>query len=167
MPVVLDGVSMLMFLSPSKVYVDLPSEEARVRILETHCRKLALGDSVNLDSIGRDQRCLGFSGADLAGLVREAATCALRRLIQEVGRSNLARDQLAPKLQAEDFDAAFKKSLPSVSRKDLARYRKMRTQLRKSRARIDDMKSENPQTQSPEEAGSLGDAKDIPDTLAE
>ncbi|KAJ3059851.1 hypothetical protein HDU98_004118, partial [Podochytrium sp. JEL0797] len=60
------------------LYVDLPTPEERFEILKTITRKTPVGQGVSLEAVARDSRADGFSGADLAALVREAAVAALR-----------------------------------------------------------------------------------------
>ncbi|GKT35161.1 Uncharacterized AAA domain-containing protein C16E9.10c [Aduncisulcus paluster] len=65
-------------LRPSRfdklIYVPLPSLSGRVDILKRLTRAVPLDSSVSLDTLGHMTD--GFSGADLSGLVREAALCA-------------------------------------------------------------------------------------------
>jgi len=63
------------------VYVDLPSPAARYEILTKHTRHVSLAADVDLEAIAKDPSCEGFSGADMAALLREAGTAALRRLM--------------------------------------------------------------------------------------
>lgn len=65
--------------------MDLPNAQARAEILATHVRRLRLDPSVNLQQVAEDPRCEGYSGADLAALLREAGTAALRRLLSQSG----------------------------------------------------------------------------------
>ena len=60
-----------------QVMVDLPDINGRYAILKVHSRKVPLTDSVNLKVIARATP--GFSGADLANLVNEAALIAARK----------------------------------------------------------------------------------------
>ncbi len=60
-----------------QVIVDLPDIKGREAILRVHVRNLPLGNDVNLEVIARGTP--GFSGADLANLVNEAALIAARR----------------------------------------------------------------------------------------
>lgn len=72
------------------VRVPLPGARSREKILALHASKLAAGVSADLAEVARETR--GFSGAQLAGLVNEAALRALRRG--------------SPHVQDEDFQAA-------------------------------------------------------------
>jgi ribosome biogenesis ATPase len=60
------------------LYVDLPTALERFEILKTLTKKTPLRSDVDLKEIGTSEFCDGFSGADLAALVREAAVAALR-----------------------------------------------------------------------------------------
>ena len=56
----------------------LPGPEARVAILQAQTQRTPLSVDVDLGAIGRSPRVQGFSGADLAALVREAAVLSLK-----------------------------------------------------------------------------------------
>ncbi|HQD85270.1 MAG TPA: ATP-dependent zinc metalloprotease FtsH, partial [Quisquiliibacterium sp.] len=60
-----------------QVYVTLPDIRGREQILNVHMRKVPIGQDVRADVIARGTP--GFSGADLANLVNEAALFAARR----------------------------------------------------------------------------------------
>ena len=60
-----------------RIVVDHPDANGREAILKVHTRGKPLDMDVNLDSLAR--RTPGFSGADLANLVNEAALLAARR----------------------------------------------------------------------------------------
>jgi len=60
-----------------QVYVTLPDIRGREQILHVHMRKVPIGTDVKADIIARGTP--GFSGADLANLVNEAALFAARR----------------------------------------------------------------------------------------
>jgi cell division protease FtsH len=59
-----------------QVHVSLPDIKGREKILKVHMRKVPLGDNVKPELIARGTP--GFSGADLANLVNEAALFAAR-----------------------------------------------------------------------------------------
>jgi len=60
-----------------QVLVDRPDKVGRVQILKTHVRKVRLAPGVDLETVAA--LTVGFSGADLANLVNEAALLATRR----------------------------------------------------------------------------------------
>lgn len=60
-----------------QVVVDLPDLTGRLGILKVHSRKVAVGQEVDFNIIARGTP--GFSGADLASLVNEAALLAARK----------------------------------------------------------------------------------------
>jgi cell division protease FtsH len=86
-----------------RVVVDRPDINGRVGILEVHTREIPLADDVELEVIARGTP--GFSGADLANLVNEAALVA-------AGRSKNT-------VEMEDFEFAKDKVLMGVERKTM------------------------------------------------
>ncbi len=87
-----------------QVTVGNPDLKGREQILRVHSRKVALEPDVDLRAIARGTP--GFSGADLANLVNEAALIAAR-----AGRTTCGNT---------DFDAARDKVLMGVERKSVA-----------------------------------------------
>ncbi len=67
------------------VVIDAPDVKGRVAILEVHTKGKPLEKEVSLDNLAK--RTPGFSGADLANLVNEAAILAARRTKKRVGIS--------------------------------------------------------------------------------
>lgn len=87
-----------------QVVVSNPDIKGREEILQVHARKVPLAKDVDLSVIARGTP--GFSGADLANLVNEAALLAARRNKRKV--------------TAEDFDNAKDKVLMGNERKSMA-----------------------------------------------
>lgn len=85
-----------------------------------------------------ENRCEGYSGADLAALVREAGICALRRILGSTNASAHALENSNLSVQASDFQQAFKKVLPSVNKQDLERYRGLAQKLRAKNSHLND-----------------------------
>ena len=77
-----------------QVTVNLPDIKGREAILEVHARKVKMTDSVDLSVVARGTP--GFSGAELANLINEAALLAARKGLKGVGIAELeeARDKV-------------------------------------------------------------------------
>ncbi|HDS1733874.1 ATP-dependent zinc metalloprotease FtsH [Pseudomonas sp. BP8] len=77
-----------------QVVVGLPDIRGREQILKVHMRKAPIGDNVNPAVIARGTP--GFSGADLANLVNEAALFAARssKPVVEMKEFELAKDKI-------------------------------------------------------------------------
>ncbi len=77
-----------------QVVVGLPDIRGREQILKVHMRKVPLAEDVQPDKIARGTP--GFSGADLANLVNEAALFAARANVRTVGMTQfeLAKDKI-------------------------------------------------------------------------
>ncbi|MEK6683571.1 MAG: ATP-dependent zinc metalloprotease FtsH, partial [Nitrospirota bacterium] len=86
-----------------QVVVSRPDVRGRLEVLRVHTKRAPLGNDVNLEVIARGTP--GFSGADLANLVNEAALLAARMEKKVVEMS--------------DFEAAKDKVLMGVERKSM------------------------------------------------
>jgi cell division protease FtsH len=86
-----------------RVVVSLPDVRGREEILRVHTRKIPLAEDVDLSVLGRGTP--GFSGADLANMVNEAALAAARQNRKSV--------------LMYDFELAKDKVLMGVERKSL------------------------------------------------
>jgi cell division protease FtsH len=69
-----------------QVLVDRPDKSGRIAILKVHIRKIKVGKDVDLDNVA--SLTAGFTGADLANLINEAAIAATRRRAQEVSSAD-------------------------------------------------------------------------------
>jgi len=65
-----------------QVVVDRPDYSGRLQILDVHARGKTLAKDVDLDKVAR--RTPGFTGADLANLLNEAAILAARHQLSEI-----------------------------------------------------------------------------------
>ena len=70
-----------------RVVIDLPDIKDRIEILKVHAREKPIAPTANLETIA--QRTPGFSGADLANLINEAAILAGRNNKQTVSMDDL------------------------------------------------------------------------------
>ena len=71
-----------------RVVLDLPDINEREAILKIHIKGKPLGENINIRTLA--ERTSGFSGADLANLVNEAAILSARRERKTVGMQELA-----------------------------------------------------------------------------
>ena len=81
-PDVLDSALLRPGRFDRQVMVDLPGLKGRLGILEVHARDKKIAEDVKMDAIAR--RTTGFSGAQLANLLNEAAILTARRRKDEV-----------------------------------------------------------------------------------
>ena len=72
-----------------QVLVDRPDKVGRVAILQVHSKKVTLSANVDLEAIAA--LTPGFTGADLANLINEAALLATRRKADEVTTDDFTR----------------------------------------------------------------------------
>src|SRR3989344_811723 len=91
--------------------VGAPEDEGRLQVLRIHTKNTPLAEDVRIDELVKQTE--GFVGADIEGLVREAAMSALRR---DITSKNVSR---------KDFEEAFNRVKPSVSPETAKRYKKM------------------------------------------
>jgi cell division protease FtsH len=84
-----------------EIHVPLPTEVGRREILEIHAREVPLEDSADLGRLA--QITSGFSGADLANIVNEAALLAVRRDSDSVAMT--------------DFDQAIERIVTGLKRR--------------------------------------------------
>lgn len=121
------------------LYVDLPNSDERVDIFAALIRKLPTGDDsdvhLSIQNLVKSGRYEGFSGADLAALVREAGVIALRRTISAWDLSSREMPVVGEDLKwtvvvgLEDFESASKKVGPSVSSAQRRKYESLRTKF--------------------------------------
>ncbi|TIB04494.1 hypothetical protein E3P96_01597 [Wallemia ichthyophaga] len=111
------------------LYVDLPSAEERVLIVRTLATNTPIHPSeiAKVDHLIASDRCYGFSGADLAALVREAAVLALRQTLISDAHTDAQTDTQVPVVVlADHFSCALDKVRPSVSLAQVKKYNTLR-----------------------------------------
>ena len=121
------------------LYVPLPDYEDRCSILETITKNLVLSADVDFKKINDDKRMEGFSGADIAALVRESQLHALKRLNQkekENENENSNEDVKEFKINMSDFEYSLNNILPSVSLNDKKKYENLKKRLQESRSHL-------------------------------
>ena len=101
-----------------EIEISPPDVKARKEILMVHTRNVPLAEDVDLDKIASITH--GFTGADLAALVKEAAMNAIRRFIEEkkVNLNEPIKPEILKELKVtwNDFMSAMKDMNPSLIR---------------------------------------------------
>ena len=123
------------------LYVPLPDYNDRCSILETITKNLKLEKDVELNKINLDKRMEGFSGADIAALVREAQLHALKRLNEldkKIKKDEINSKEEKPefKINMYDFEYSLNNILPSVSMNDKKKYETLKKKLQESRSHL-------------------------------
>jgi cell division protease FtsH len=85
-----------------QILVDRPDKQGRIQILQVHARKIKLAPDVSLEQVAA--LTPGFTGADLANLVNEAALLATRRR--------------APAVTMEDFNQAIERLIAGLEKRN-------------------------------------------------
>ena len=119
------------------LYVPLPSKEDRLSILQTITQELPIekDKSINLEEI--NEKTDGFSGADIAALVRETQLNALKRMKKLIGIEGIEKENGALfRIEKADFDQSLKTIFKSVSDQDRKRYETIKKIIQESRSHI-------------------------------
>jgi transitional endoplasmic reticulum ATPase len=111
-----------------EIEVPVPDREGRLEILKIHTRNMPLDKDVDLEWLA--DVTYGYVGADLAGLCKEAAMSALRRVLPEIKwkeEGELPREVLEKLVvKREDFVNALKMVEPSAMREVLVEIPKVK-----------------------------------------
>jgi transitional endoplasmic reticulum ATPase len=91
------------------IRIPSPDENARLAILKVHSTGVPLAKDISLEELAKKTK--GFSGADLEGLMREAALIALQASKLKGGT-----------VQKKHVEAAFEKTRPSISQETEEAY---------------------------------------------
>ena len=114
-PDVLDAALLRPGRFDRQVVVDRPDYSGRQEILKVHARGKTLSKDVDLDKIAR--RTPGFTGADLANLLNEAAILAARRNLTEI-----SMDEVNDAIDRVLAGPEKKNRVMSEKRKELVAY---------------------------------------------
>ena len=126
------------------LYVDLPSTHERAEIVRKMTRKVPLGSTAGdaspktvqqmVEDLVRE-RCEGYSGADLAALVREAGVAALKRTLGALDAMDAGQlpgqpqEEQRVQVSVDDFVQALDKVQPSVSVAQRRKYEALRSKF--------------------------------------
>ena len=108
------------------ILVGEPDEDARKKILEIHTKSVPL-KNVKIGVLAK--KMVGYSGADIEGVVREAAILALRK------------DPKAKEVTMKHFEEALELVVPSITEDTIKYYEEIGKRLR-SRSRRGERRSE-------------------------
>lgn len=132
------------------LYVDLPNADERAEIVRTVLRGVPIAPSASLAGSSVETtvdeilntvrvRCEGYSGADLAALVREAGVLALRETLRALDASGFDSDPFPSSSQRVEaptiyvtlahVNAALEKVVPSVSVAQRRKYEALRSKF--------------------------------------
>jgi ribosome biogenesis ATPase len=131
-----------------------------------------LAPDVDLHAIAHNPHATGFSGADCAALLREAGLAVLRdgvlrrttnpTMNNNNGEADSTPTKPAPlQITAIHFQYAFEHVIPSVSKKDQARYDKLRDRMARARTRGGVVESTKSASSTGEDGGDIGDTSDV------
>jgi len=100
-------------------FVPMPDQDDRLSILNTIIKKLPLKLNCDLEKVFFGKKLEGYSGADLASLVRETQMICLRR---SISNKNIISNNEEICFEEKDFEIALSKIMPSVSKQDKEKY---------------------------------------------
>ncbi|WP_428089525.1 AAA family ATPase [Caldisphaera sp.] len=99
------------------IYVPPPDLESRKQIFKIHLKKVPLANDVSIEKLASMTE--GYTGADIAAVVREAVMIKLREKLE-----------VSP-VEFKHFELALKKVPPSLSRDVIMMYERISNQLKK------------------------------------
>lgn len=114
-----------------RIYIPLPDIDGRRELFKINMKSVQLGDDVNLDELA--ERAVGYSGADVSNVCRDASMMSVRRIMEQARKQGLGKEQIQAMLKEQkdalntavdmaDFVMALSKVSRSVSDADLQRY---------------------------------------------
>ena len=119
------------------LYVDLPSPSERVEILRTLIRKVPFQGDTDSDKM-REKEAIeilirekgdGYSGADIAAIVREAGVTALKRTLGALEEMSDGAGNQAVFVGLEDFSKSLDKVRPSVGVAQRKKYQNLQSKF--------------------------------------
>ncbi|NPA22531.1 MAG: CDC48 family AAA ATPase [Candidatus Micrarchaeota archaeon] len=91
-----------------QIEVGIPDEKARLEIFKVHTRNMPLEKDVDLEELAKITE--GFTGADIADVVRTAAMTALREAVKSATKEDLKKGKVAiKKVSRKHFIEAIEK----------------------------------------------------------
>jgi len=108
-----------------RVYVTLPTTEAREKMFQIHTRGVGLAADVSFEELAK--YTAGYTAADIALLCREALMRPIRELDAEGALKDSSIQPRTPGIK--DFLVGMESIKPSVSPKELTRYEEWKDQF--------------------------------------
>lgn len=99
-----------------EIEIGVPNKESRLVILSIHTRSMPLDEKVDLEDLAI--RTIGFVGADISSLAKEAGMRAIRRIFPKINWGEEIPSDLINEISVlpEDFNAALAEIKPSALR---------------------------------------------------
>ncbi len=101
------------------LYIPAPDVEARKKVLEIHTKDVPLAKNISIKELA--EKTIGYSGADLEGVVREATLIALKKSKLKVCEVSLT-----------DFEEALVKISPSINKETKDAYNEFKGTIKES-----------------------------------
>ena len=101
------------------LYIPAPDVEARKKILEIHTKNVPLAKNILIQELA--EKTIGYSGADLEGVVREATLIALKKSKLKVCEVSLT-----------DFEESLAKIPPSITKETKDAYNEFKGTIKES-----------------------------------
>lgn len=112
------------------LFVNLPNEQDRKEILlalTKQGKEPKMSEDIDFEKIAADQRCQGYSGADLEQLIKEAREHAILEIVNAEEKSDVPVDDTeSVTIYLRHFDTALKRIKPSVSKTDCKTYESLK-----------------------------------------
>uniref|UniRef100_A0A8D8PPU3 Nuclear valosin-containing protein-like n=1 Tax=Cacopsylla melanoneura TaxID=428564 RepID=A0A8D8PPU3_9HEMI len=111
------------------LFVNLPNQHDRKEILLALTKQgmePTMDEDVDFTRIAEDERCEGFSGADLEQLVKEAKEQTILEIVNSVENGTKDTEQVTITISYRHFDTALKRIKPSVSKADCKTYESLK-----------------------------------------
>ena len=105
-----------------EIKMPMPTRDGRLAILRIHTNSTALNADVRLAAVAAETA--GFTGADIAGVVKSATSAALQRAVEALPPGEDSFPDGALTLRRSDFTQALKEVRPAagMGREEIGRY---------------------------------------------
>lgn len=112
-----------------RIYIPLPTREARLELFRINTRTVKLSNDVNFSELSELLEGKFYSGADITNVVREAAMMTMRRFLTTVNKDDLKKhgNEIGKKVAEEpttmsDFVTAIAKVPSSINEENIKKF---------------------------------------------